>query len=128
MRALRAGIIIALFALAGLITAWQITGFGLGHWMQVHLGITDEPGPYYGFFSGSGSDLGEVALIGGLATLIAGLGPKIHMPHRGGRANRHARGSRRGVRRLPQAPPGHHRPPAPQAVHRVPDRGSPGPH
>lgn len=53
--------------------AWQVTGFGLGHWLQVHLGVVNEPGPYYGFFSGSGSDLGELADFGAVCTLIIGL-------------------------------------------------------
>lgn len=83
MRALRAVIVIALFAVAGLIVYWQVTGFGLGHWMQVHLGITNEPGPYYGFFSGSGSDLGEIAIIGGIGTLVGGLWHKFNCHNEG---------------------------------------------
>ncbi len=35
-------------------------------WIEVHTGTVNESGPYYGFFSGFGSDLGEVALIGGI--------------------------------------------------------------
>lgn len=31
------------------------------HWLAVHLGIVNEAGPYYGFWSGSGSDIAEVA-------------------------------------------------------------------
>jgi hypothetical protein len=42
----------------------------LVHWLEVHTGTVNEPGPYYGFFSGFGSDLGEVALIGGLITFV----------------------------------------------------------
>lgn len=38
-------------------------------WLYVHLGIPGS-GPWYGFWSGAGSDIGEVAIIGGLATLI----------------------------------------------------------
>jgi hypothetical protein len=34
------------------------------HWLAVHTGTVNEPGPYYGFWSGFGSDLGEVALLG----------------------------------------------------------------
>lgn len=33
-------------------------------WFAIHTGTYNEPGPYYGFFSGFGSDLGEIALIG----------------------------------------------------------------
>ena len=37
------------------------------HWFQVHTGTINESGPYYGFWSGFGSDLGE-------ATLVVGVG------------------------------------------------------
>lgn len=40
------------------------------HWLAVHTGTVNEGGPYYGFFSGFGSDIGEVALIGGLVQLV----------------------------------------------------------
>lgn len=36
------------------------------HWIEVHTGTVNEPGPYYGFWSGFGSDIGELAIIGGL--------------------------------------------------------------
>lgn len=36
----------------------------LFHWFQVHSGTVNESGPYYGFWSGAGSDIGEVAIIG----------------------------------------------------------------
>jgi hypothetical protein len=60
-----------------------VTGFGLGHWLQIHLGITDETGVYYGFFSGAGSDLGEIALIGAIGTLIGGLWHKFNCHNAG---------------------------------------------
>lgn len=41
----------------------------LQHWLAVHTGTVNEPGPYYGFFSGFGSDLGEIALVGGFIAL-----------------------------------------------------------
>lgn len=34
-------------------------------WVEVHTGTVNESGPYYGFWSGFGSDIGEVTLIGG---------------------------------------------------------------
>lgn len=34
------------------------------HWLAVHTGTVNESGPYYGFWSGFGSDIGEVAIIG----------------------------------------------------------------
>ena len=39
------------------------------HWFFVHTGTYNESGPYYGFFSGFGSDIGEVTL---LAAVVAG--------------------------------------------------------
>jgi len=38
-------------------------------WWAIHTGTYNEPGPYYGFFSGFGSDLGEVVLLGGVIGL-----------------------------------------------------------
>lgn len=32
------------------------------HWLAIHTGTLNEPGPYYGFFSGFGSDLGEYVI------------------------------------------------------------------
>jgi len=37
------------------------------HWLAVHTGTVNEAGPYYGFFSGFGSDIGEVMIITGMA-------------------------------------------------------------
>jgi hypothetical protein len=39
------------------------------HWLAIHTGTDNEPGPEYGFFSGFGSDLGQVTLIGGAFVL-----------------------------------------------------------
>lgn len=39
-----------------------------GHWLYVHLGIAGS-GPYYGWWSGFGSDIGEVVIIGGLISI-----------------------------------------------------------
>jgi hypothetical protein len=83
IRALRAILLIAIVVLIAGIAVWQITGFGLGHWLQIHLGITNEAGPYYGFFSGSGSDLGEIAILGGIGTLLAGLWHKFNCHNEG---------------------------------------------
>lgn len=33
-------------------------------WAEVHTGTVNESGPWYGFFSGFGSDLSEVAILG----------------------------------------------------------------
>ena len=37
------------------------------HWFQVHTGTINESGPYYGFWSGFGSDLGEATIVVGIA-------------------------------------------------------------
>lgn len=44
-------------------------GFSLWTWLGHFTGVTDESGPGYGFFSGIGSDLGEVTLVGALAVM-----------------------------------------------------------
>jgi hypothetical protein len=40
------------------------------HWLAVHTGTVNEAGPYYGFFSGFGSDLSEIALLGGVLAMV----------------------------------------------------------
>jgi hypothetical protein len=42
----------------------------VGHWLQVHTGIVNEPGPYYGFWSGFGSDLEEFGILGVIGAAI----------------------------------------------------------
>jgi hypothetical protein len=36
------------------------------HWFEVHTGTVNETGPYYGFWSGFGSDIGEATLVVGV--------------------------------------------------------------
>ena len=38
----------------------------LWHWFEIHTGTVNESGPYYGFWSGFGSDIGEVSLLVGI--------------------------------------------------------------
>lgn len=33
------------------------------YWFEIHTGTVNESGPYYGFWSGFGSDLGEITLV-----------------------------------------------------------------
>jgi hypothetical protein len=40
------------------------------HWLQVHTGTVNEPGPYYGFWSGFGSDLEEFGILGAIGAGI----------------------------------------------------------
>jgi hypothetical protein len=54
-------------AVAG-VALWVIHARLVGHWVQVHTGTVNEPGPYYGFWSGFGSDLAEFGIIGAIAT------------------------------------------------------------
>jgi hypothetical protein len=42
----------------------------VGHWVQIHTGIVNETGPYYGFWSGFGSDIAEFSILGATATAI----------------------------------------------------------
>jgi hypothetical protein len=50
----------------------------LGHWLQVHLGIVDEAGPYYGFWSGFGSDIAELSILGATGTAVYQLVKKFN--------------------------------------------------
>ena len=42
----------------------------LGHWLQIHTGTINESGPYYGFWSGFGSDLEEFGILGAVGAAI----------------------------------------------------------
>ncbi len=53
------------------------------HWLAIHTGTLNEPGPYYGFWSGFGSDLGEATLV---ATVFVGITAGIR------KVNCHAKG------------------------------------
>jgi hypothetical protein len=41
----------------------------IAHWLWIHTGTGNEPGSYYGFWSGFGSDIGEVTIIAGMLTV-----------------------------------------------------------
>jgi hypothetical protein len=45
----------------------------VGHWLQVHTGTVNEPGPYYGFWSGFGSDLEEFGILGAIGAALYSL-------------------------------------------------------
>ncbi len=49
------------------IAVWVVHARQVGSWLQVHTGTINESGPYYGFWSGFGSDLEEFGILGGIA-------------------------------------------------------------
>jgi hypothetical protein len=64
-------------AIAGLVAvaiavtaAWLVHARLVGHWLQVHTGIANESGVYYGFWSGFGSDLEEFGIIGAIGAAL----------------------------------------------------------
>jgi hypothetical protein len=42
----------------------------VGSWLQVHTGTVNESGPYYGFWSGFGSDLEEFGILGAIGAAL----------------------------------------------------------
>jgi hypothetical protein len=55
-------LVVAVIALVVLFALWHDAWW---HWFEVHTGTVNESGPYYGFWSGFGSDLGEATLVVG---------------------------------------------------------------
>ena len=57
-----------IFIVAGAILLGIVVAFhaALQHWVAIHTGTLNESGPYYGFWSGFGSDIAEITLLGGL--------------------------------------------------------------
>jgi hypothetical protein len=56
-------------AIAGL-AVWLQHARQVGSWLQFHFGIVNEPGHYYAFWSGFGSDIAEFSILGAVATAI----------------------------------------------------------
>ena len=56
-------------AAAAAIALWVLDP-QFGHWLQVHTGTVNEPGVYYGFWSGFGSDLEEFGILGAIGAGI----------------------------------------------------------
>jgi hypothetical protein len=50
------------------VVAWILHASPVNHWLAVHTGTVNEPGPYYGFWSGFGSDLAELSILGAIGT------------------------------------------------------------
>src|SRR6266568_2790913 len=59
-------------------TVWLLHLRNLGGWLQLHLGIVDEAGPYYGFWSGFGSDIAELSILGATGTAVYQLTKKFN--------------------------------------------------
>ena len=55
---------------AAIIVSWVLNARAFNHWLGVHTGATNESGPYYGFWSGFGSDIAEFGILGAIATAI----------------------------------------------------------
>ena len=65
-----AAFLAAVYLVLGLV-ARSAAGQWLWWWIEVHTGTVNESGPYYGFWSGFGSDIGEYTLaIGVFANLF----------------------------------------------------------
>jgi hypothetical protein len=64
-------IVVGLICAAVAATAvWVVHARQVGYWLQLHTGTINEPGPYYGFWSGFGSDLEEFGILGGITAGI----------------------------------------------------------
>jgi hypothetical protein len=50
------------------VVSWILNGSIVNRWLAVFTGLDDLSGSWYGFWSGFGSDLGELALIGAVGT------------------------------------------------------------
>jgi hypothetical protein len=56
--------------LTTLIVAWVLHASPVNHWLAVHTGTVNESGPYYGFWSGFGSDIAEFGVLGAIGTAL----------------------------------------------------------
>jgi hypothetical protein len=56
-------LLVSILVIAVLLGVWHDLTF---RWFEVHTGTVNESGPYYGFWSGFGSDIGEATLIAGV--------------------------------------------------------------
>jgi hypothetical protein len=52
------------------VAAWLLHAGPVNHWLAVHSGTVNESGPYYGFWSGFGSDIAEFGILGAIGTAI----------------------------------------------------------
>jgi hypothetical protein len=52
------------------VIAWALHGALVNGWLTDHLGVSNESGPWYAFWSGFGSDLAELGIIGAVGTAV----------------------------------------------------------
>jgi hypothetical protein len=64
------GLVGVLVLLVAGVIVWVLNASVVNHWLAVHTGTVNEPGPYYGFWSGFGSDVAEFGILGAIATGI----------------------------------------------------------
>src|SRR5215471_18771849 len=57
-------------AASAVIVLWVLDASQFGYWLQIHTGTVNEPGPYYGFWSGFGSDIEEFGVLGAICAGI----------------------------------------------------------
>jgi hypothetical protein len=62
------GAVAAASAVVVVVAVWVRHVHAVADWLQVHTGIVNETGPYYGFWSGFGSDLAEFGILGAIGT------------------------------------------------------------
>jgi len=60
-------------AVAVLLALWVTHSRQMGSWLQVHTGTINEAGPYYGFWSGFGSDIEEFGVLGAITAGVYSL-------------------------------------------------------
>jgi hypothetical protein len=58
------------FGVVASLIVWVQHARLVGSWLQVHTGTVNESGPYYGFWSGFGSDLEEFGILGAIGAAI----------------------------------------------------------
>ena len=64
------GIALVVVVALVLLVTWIRHVRAVTDWLQVHTGTVDEPGQYYAFWSGFGSDLAEFGILGAIATAV----------------------------------------------------------
>jgi hypothetical protein len=66
MRARLIALVVVALVAAALIAEWILHARPVDHWLAVHTGTVNEPGVYYGFWSGFGSDIAEFSILGAI--------------------------------------------------------------